>query len=394
MQPLNPATVSPLLLQTLKQGLGRDGPSAPGLAQAVSELSRLFTKDRAALNQSYLEHPALAAAYLHYFLPVNLSKIQVLLDEMPGPEARDGFKVLDVGAGPGTGGLAVLDWWHRRTTATEGRVSVVAVDHAQAALRLARQLWDWYSRAAGIEHAALQTVEGDLSRLANRAWCELAGQKAPFDLIILANCLNELHAGDSDPIAARTCLVMELLTLLAPGGTLMIVEPALRETSRALHQVRDRVLQTGGCNVYSPCLHDHPCPALVNPHDWCHEERAWLAPASIQDIDDRVGFIKDALKFSYVLLRTDGKTIVRRGPEMFRIVSELRELKGDTRAWVCNESGRSEVGRLDRALSETNAAWDGCQRGTIVRIEGLKRKEGRMLGRLPAEGTVKIARPA
>ena len=49
---------------------------------AVAELSRLFTKERAALGGRYLDDPDLAAAYLSYFLPVNLSKIQVLLDEL------------------------------------------------------------------------------------------------------------------------------------------------------------------------------------------------------------------------------------------------------------------------------------------------------------------------
>jgi hypothetical protein len=75
------------------------------------------------------------------------------------------------------------------------------------------------------------------------------------------------------------------------------------------------------------------------------------------------------------------------------MVSELRKLKGDTRAWLCNESGRHEVGRLDRASSATNASWDHCQRGTIVSIEGMKRKEGATLGRIPPEGTVEIVRP-
>jgi hypothetical protein len=129
---------------------------------------------------------------------------------------------------------------------------------------------------------------------------------------------------------------------------------------------------------------------LINRDDWCHEERAWEPPASITQIDREVGFIKDALKFSYLLLRIDGRTITDRGPHTFRVVSELRKLKGDTRAWLCNELGRSEVGRLDRALSPSNSAWDDCQRGTIVRIEGVKRKDGAALGRIPAPGKVEI----
>ena len=53
------------------------------LAQAVVNLSRLFTTARATLPPRYLDDPAHASAYLSYFLPVNLSKVQVLLDELP-----------------------------------------------------------------------------------------------------------------------------------------------------------------------------------------------------------------------------------------------------------------------------------------------------------------------
>jgi hypothetical protein len=95
-----------------------------------------------------------------------------------------------------------------------------------------------------------------------------------------------------------------------------------------------------------------------------------------------VGFIKDALKFSYLLLRTDGRTIVERSPHTFRMVSELRKLKGDT----------CEVGRLDRAETDVNLGWDECQRGTIVRIEHITRKDGASLGRIADRSTVHIVR--
>jgi ribosomal protein RSM22 (predicted rRNA methylase) len=390
MRSLN-VTVSSLLLDTINQLVEKEGFSQERLPRAVSELSRLFTKQRAELSRPYLEDPTLAAAYLTYFLPVNLSKIQVLLDEIPGNTfvKHEHFSVLDLGSGPGTAGLAVLDWSHQYFKDTANALSVVAVDSSPAALRYAERLWESYCRAAGITGARLQAQEADLERVLRGVFGEQIRQAGPYDLIILANCLNEL----SEPIDTRTSLVATALSFLSPHGTLMIVEPALRETSRALHQVRDQLLGEKRCTVYSPCLHEKNCPALLNPDDWCHEERAWEPPASIQAIDREVGFIKDALKFSYLLLRTDGRTIADRSPQNFRMVSELRKLKGDTRAWLCNELGRSEVGRLDRALSTGNAAWDQCQRGTIVRIEGLKQREGATLSRIPSEGTVEIIRP-
>lgn len=390
--------MSPLLLRALERLNHVESRSgASGYAEAVAELSRLFTKERVALRSGYLDDPEHAAAYLHYFLPVNLSKIQVLLDEMPEETLIDKqgsrLNVLDLGSGPGTGALAVLDWLHQRHPEQAGNLTVVAVDSSADVLSQAGQLWDSYCRESGIAGARLTPYETDLERLLDGPLGGQIGKSGPYDVIIMANCLNELFSRLGDPIGARTGLLAGLLTLLAPHGTMMLVEPALRTTSRELHEVRDRLLHDRRCTVYSPCLHERPCPALVNPDDWCHEERAWDPPAAIQAIDQEVGFIKDALKFSYLLLRTDGRTIVARDPQVFRIVSELRELKGDTRAWVCNEVGRSEVGRLDRAESETNGSWNECQRGTLVRIEGLQQREGSTLGRIPAEGTVEIVRP-
>jgi len=397
MQPLNPATVSPVLLQAIDAVTEKQAFSDEQVANAVGELSRLFTKDRATVSRPYLEDRIYLAAYMTYFMPVNLSKIQILLGESPGdafvksPQER--FAVLDVGSGPGTAGLAVLDWVHRHHESLAGTLSVVALDASGSALRHGEKLWDIYCRTAAITGARLRSHEADLERAFSGPLGDEVSAAGPYDLIILANCLNEMFLGCRDPIDHRVTLVTDLLSLLTPLGTVMIVEPALRETSRALHQVRDRLLQENRCTVYSPCLHELDCPALIHPDDWCHEERSWNPPSHILEIDEKVGFIKDALKFSYLMLRKDGRTIAPRDPQTFRIVSELRELKGDTRAWVCNELGRSEIGRLDRAESGVNAAWSECQRGTIVRIDALKRRDGATLARIPTEGTVQIVRP-
>ncbi len=383
--------VSPFVHGAIDQLLETEGVSREKLARAVSELSSLFTKERTGLRRRYLDEPALGAAYLQYFLPVNLSKIQVLLDEAPVMDGAERLTVLDVGCGPGTGALAVLDWWHRRSAATA--LSVYAIDNSPSALRQARQLWDGYCRSADVARPALELFDADVER---QAWMERVQQKAPFDVIIVANCLNEIYSDTKDPVAARTGLVSALLPWLSPHGTLMLVEPALRETSRALHQVRDRLLQEKRCTVYSPCLHEQGCPALNKPDDWCHEERAWEPPRSIQEIDEDVGFIKDALKFSYLLLRKDGRTIADRRSDVYRVVSELREFKGEKRAWLCNEQGRQEVGRQNRLASPKNAAFDQWDRGAIVKIERIVRKErdGKvsLLGRIEQDATVQIIR--
>ena len=390
--------LSPVMQQALTEWLGlervfeRDPVRFKMLCRSVADLSRLFTKDREERKRGYLDDEALRAGYLAYFLPVNLAKVQALLDELPPeqlcrPEERP-LRVLDVGSGPGTGALAVRDWMKQ---CTQRPVEVVAVDQALPVLQDLAQLWRAYGQASGSQPAELKRLHANLERTRSLDVCK---QEGPFELIVMANALNELWREARDPVGSRVAFVRGLLEMLLPHGSLIIIEPALRETAREFHQVRDRLLAAGACTVYSPCLHDKPCPALVKPDDWCHEERPWTPPAIVAAIDREVGFIKDALKFSYVILRKDGRTIVQRRPDVYRVVSELRKMKGEKRAWLCNETGRPEVGRQDRLRSETNAAVDEWHRGAIVRISEIARKErkGResSVGRIPAEATVEI----
>ena len=393
--------LSPVLQQTLTDWLGleglpeRDPVRYQVLCQSVAELSRLFTKDRAERTRSYLDVASLRAGYLAYFLPVNLAKVQALLDELPVDTLREPadrpLRVLDVGSGPGTAALALLDWMQQRVPRA---VEIVAVDQALPALQEAERLWRVYAPLTGGRVATLNHLHVNLERTGSLEACKPEG---PFDLIVMANALSELWREARDTIGSRVTFVRGLLDVLTPHGAMILLEPALRETSRDLHLVRDRLLEAGACTVYSPCLHDGPCPALIKAGDWCHEERPWTPPAIVAAIDREVGFIKDALKFSYVILRKDGRTIVPRSPDRYRVVSELREMKGEKRAWLCNETGRPEVGRQDRLRSEGNAAVDEWHRGAIIRVDQIVRKErkGResTVGRIPAEATVEIIRP-
>jgi ribosomal protein RSM22 (predicted rRNA methylase) len=405
VQPFNEKKPSSLSSQILKvlATVSPDRDSHRGsLAQAVVNLSRLFTTTRATLPLHYLDDPAHASAYLSYFLPVNLSKIQVLLDELAEGGAMKAsdrpMRVLDLGCGPGTGALAMLDWLWHRSPEQAASVSVLAADASRAPLRDTERLWDAYCQEVGISTSGLRCVEGNLEHPLKGDLGKLMATGGPYDLMIMANCLNELFPASINAPTERAAVVAQLLPFLAPHGTIMIVEPALRHTTRALHHMRNHLLKQRLCTVYSPCLHEGACPALNHPDDWCHEERPWETPLAIAAIDRDVGFIKDALKFSYLLLRTDGRTIAMRSPQTFRVVSELRELKGEKRAWLCNETGRPEVGRLDRKASPHNAAVDAWHRGAIVQIERIVRKEreGKVspVGRIESDVVVEIIRHA
>lgn len=366
---------------------GRTGNPDRDAIEGVRRLSKLFTVERSAMQETYLADPLLRRSYLLYFLPVNLAKVAALLREMPALPRRP-LRILDVGSGPGAGALAVLEHLARQAQGGHQGSEVIVVDRSRHALHEAECLWSIVSAArTGMPACALRTVVLDLERSGSHApW-----KAGPYDLIILANSLNELFQTADDPVTARVKFLEGLLDALASDGSLIIVEPALRETTRALHQVRDRLVAAGLATVYSPCLHERPCPALVREDDWCHEERPWTPPAMVRDIDRAVGFIKDALKFSYLLLRKDGLTITERRPDVYRVVSEMLVMKGDQRAWLCNETGRPLVGRLDKARSDANAAFDLWHRGAIVRVDQIERRGA--VGRIGRSARVELIRP-
>ncbi len=385
-----------------KVNLLEDSQGPPqSLIKAVLGLSEMFTRSGQAGSRVYFEDPQLRAGYLVYYLPVNLAKVQVLLDELQPvlPVAPDqDFRVLDLGGGPGTGVLGVLDWCLSRSAMVPSTLHMMAADRSPQILQASVEIWQAYSEQQRDQSIPpLKTVECNLERSLPSAIREGGGVNG-YQLIIIQNLLSELFVGSTDPVGQRTALVGELLNCLAPEGSLMLIEPATRSASRELHQVRNNLLEGRHCSVYAPCLHDAPCSALVKPDDWCHEERKWETPAWIAQVDRQVGLIKDALKFSYVILRKDGKTLVPRNPDYHRVVSELRVMKGEKRVWLCDQAGRSEIGRQDKERSVSNAAFDDCHRGAIIRVSDIIRKErkGRpaMVGRIISSGTVEVIRSA
>ena len=355
--------------------------------EGVRRLSTLFTTGRDGCLADYLADRVLRRAYLLYFFPVNYAKVAGLLLEMPALPVRP-LRILDVGSGPGTAALAVLDHLARLGQAGHHGSEVIAVDRNRQALQEAEALWTLLAGGCAEKPVyAFRARHAD----AERADAQALWKQGPFDLVILANSLNELHCSAADPVADRVTFLESLLKALAPDGTLMVIEPALRGTTRALHHVRDRLVAGRLATVYSPCLHEQPCPALVREDDWCHEERPWVPPAMVREIDRAVGFIKDALKFSYLLLRKDGLTITERSADVYRVVSEVMVMKGDRRAWLCNQEGRPLVGRLEKARSEANAAFERWHRGAIVRVDQIERRS--TVSRIGSEAKVELIRP-
>lgn len=333
------------------------------LASDVARLSTLLTREREALPAAYLKDSGLRKAYIEYFLPANLYKIHIPLKELSlHPKElfkKDKLRILDIGSGPGTAVLGVLDFF----SAKENRpiLEFTAVDPVAENLRDAEALF----KERGPKQATLTTLKSGIEKLETLI-------KGQFDIIILSNLLNEVAHNDAERIQKRVEILKSVINkFLSADGSCIIIEPALRETSREMLMVRDGLLDEG-LHIYSPCLMGKKCPALDNPKDWCHEDVPWEPPAIVKEVDRLIGLRKDSLKFSYLIIRKDGISLTDIcGEDSYRVVSEPLISKGKMEFYVCGKGGRRLITRLDKDKTPLNKTFDDLRRGDVFRLEGV-----------------------
>jgi SAM-dependent methyltransferase len=358
----------PRLVAVWRRLRGRSGEAAPAdrltpderrdVLAGVEALTAGLTRERDLAGERYLDDPRLLGAYLLLYWPVSYAQAASVLGELAGPPGE----VLDVGAGPAPLALAALD---------AGATGATAIDRSRAALAAGEAL----AHEAGLA-------------LATKTWDPTQSPPAgPFDTILAGHLLNELDGRTADTLAAQ------LLERLRPGGRLVLIEPALRETSRALLGVRDHLVARGAA-VEAPCFFRGPCPALERPGDWCHAERDFAAPSLVAELAAEARLHRDALKMTYLILRAPGAAWPEPpGGRVFRIVSEPLDEKGKLRRIGCGPEGRLPLVLPHKHVSETNEVFAELQRGDVVRVgeasvrgDGLRLERGAAVERLARAG--------
>ncbi|MEO8211815.1 MAG: small ribosomal subunit Rsm22 family protein [Myxococcales bacterium] len=305
---------------------------------------------RALIGTPYLADGELRAAYARDIAPRTHAALTKILADLltnghlgaRGNGDRGPRRMLDLGAGTGAAGEAARACFG-------GDLDLVSVDKSPVAASV---------RAADVTDLA------SLSRM--------AGAGGPFDLMVAAHVLNELFL--DEPEASRPARLAALLgrwcqSLLADGGALIVIEPALRETSRVLLGVRDQLL-AAGLHVVAPCFFTGPCPALLRERDWCHDAAAPAAeparPAEREESRAARTRPQHRVDFSYLVVRASGEAAS--DSTLFRVVSDPLPEKGRSKVFVCGVSGRQPLIRLDRHAAPTNAALDQLARGDVAHI--------------------------
>lgn len=335
------------------------GALAPAaLRDAVVDRSRRYTSDRALLHLPPADADADLGARALFFTVADAAKPLVPMAEL----ARAGLlprasplHILDLGAGCG-------GWGHSLGSPLVDTLGLFdASDHFVVRAidrdRRALQIYEAAARALPWRHRIqLTLVHGDAMR---------ADPGPPADLVVASGLLNEL-----DDEAAFE-LVRRMLGRIAPGGSVIVIEPALRDTARALHRIRDRVLDGRLAHVFAPCVRQGPCPALLHPDDWCHEDRPVELPPRAAELGAATGLRRHGMKFAYLVLRDDPEPLVEPPPpprRALRVVSRLESTKGKLELIGCGEQGWVDVRLLKRRRSPANRPFEQARRGDVLLV--------------------------
>lgn len=308
---------------------------------AVRRLSHGLTRERELAGAKYMDDPKLLGAYLLFYWPVSYSQGRQVLGELTNRPRT----VLDLGSGPGPLAFAAQD---------AGAAEVTAADRSKPALELASKLAAEAGEALAIRHWDPQAKRGL--------------PEGQFDVITFGHVLNELFGTDDAALKRRADLIEEALGRVKKNGSVVVIEPALRDTSRQLLRVRDLLVDRGHA-IRAPCMFRGSCPALVRESDWCHADRAWNLPPVIEELARAAQLHKESLKMSYLVLAPKGAEWPALPPgRLFRIVSEPLEGKGRQRYMGCGAEGRVGLALQEKHRNDQNQAFFRLQRGDVVRV--------------------------
>lgn len=171
--------------------------------------------------------------------------------------------------------------------------------------------------------------------------------------MLLGHVLNEL------PEREQMQLLATLKGRLPESGHLVILEPALRTTTRRLMALRD-ALREEPFTIQAPCPCQGPCPMLPLDRQWCVAERPWEPPAWFRELDAAAGLDRRSLGFAYLVVRKGGAP---RFPAA-RVVGVPRPQKGKVERWMCTPAG----GERWEALARHGEPDWAAPRGTEVPV--------------------------
>ncbi|MFH1529248.1 MAG: small ribosomal subunit Rsm22 family protein [Pseudomonadota bacterium] len=275
-------------------------PSAQSLVDAVRRLTEIYTERR---GENPFKNIRLLQARLYFFMPTDVPKawlpVAELLARRPDLLERPVLRILDLGAGIGTGCLGALTVLAAH--GWKGTVELTAVEPDSTLRAPLLRALDAAEEALGIPVEVTHRAR-DITTWLDQGGKGNSRDRGPgrFDLVLAVNVLTEAldplrYAEEGEDMVAR------LRSHLARDGAIIFVEPALREPARRLSLLRDR-LHDHGVPIFGPCLATGPCPETLTGEGYCFHSIKVPLNGYLQKLGDLAGLRRHEVNFHYLTL--------------------------------------------------------------------------------------------
>ncbi|WP_135611816.1 small ribosomal subunit Rsm22 family protein [Methanococcoides sp. AM1] len=264
------------------------------IRKAIIAQKNSYWKSGKSRNISY-EKGYSILAYLAYQFPVYFVQFEHILYSM----ALDGMlktrmKILDIGTGPGTVPLSIIDFYKRLDVAEASIHSVELYDENIEA-------YDFI-----VPEYAKNKARVSVEKPIKANIVDLKPENIPdkIDLMIFSNVLNEIKELS---IEQKAELVKKLSEKLSGDGNIILIEPADRVNSTDFRKLT-LALKNLGLGIYSPCSFIW-CRGCNPDECWSFEQKEDiklpLLMSKLAECEEPFRYLNTDIKFSYAIMRKD-----------------------------------------------------------------------------------------
>ncbi len=352
-----------LNLRLKKSLFGSSEPDFNEIKKIKSQLEKLWkilAVDRGIQSEDHYSFDnKLVKTYASYYLPVNILKPAVILEELSllglKLQLHKTIRWLDLGTGPGTLFLG-LKWWLEQHGYNHD-LSILGLDQSKNFINLAQEM----------------DGQIDFDLKSNRNFKTIKNKKDILKEIELfkPNVLSAMNSlAEIEPnLQKRIEFIKEVLAVfekVSPNGLILFIEPGSKKNSRELIELREWIKQK--YNIWLPCLSDRDCGAFQDQKDWCHEAVDCEFPDWINELGKNAQMQKDSLLFSYLVFTCGTFFEPEKFPhKSFRMVSDRMQEKGLTKCYFCTHDGVKRMARLIHSReNDQNADFLNIKRGDII----------------------------
>lgn len=264
------------------------------LTQSAQKLTARYRSPQGV--KTFLESRADHLAYLLTRMPATYAALRHVLKTVKQPIGS----LLDVGAGPGTGGIAAREEF-------PALQRIVCLEKDREFISLGKEI---------LSLAEWRPFDLCHDRLTGEV----------FDLVLCSYAINELPADKQ--LAALETLWQ------ATGKVLVIVEPGTPAGFARIRQMREKLL-SWGAHMVAPCPHANDCP--VAGSDWCHfAERVERSSLHRRLKGAELNYEDE--KFSYIVVSRTAVVL----PES-RIIRRPQKCDGHVKLTLCTQAGLQNI---------------------------------------------------